>query len=84
MTCVQPPLCGLSEVYSNDFTHHSISGCTDHFAGTELEGLEITRRVMATLNIKKNSVQPPGEYYSLCYLFVILLKMIVIQVIQYC
>ena len=60
----QHPLCGLSAMYSNDFTHHSISGCTDHFAGTELEGLETTRRIMATLNMDKNSVQPSGEYYE--------------------
>ena len=60
----QYPQSGLSVVYSNDFIHPSISGCTDHFAGTELEGLETTRRIMAALNMDKNSVQPPGEYYE--------------------
>ena len=40
----------------------SISGCTDHFAGTESDGLAIIRRIIANLNMKKNSLQTSGTY----------------------
>ena len=33
----------------------SISGCTDHYAGTESDGFAIIRSVMANLNMQKRS-----------------------------
>lgn len=38
----------------------SISGCTDHFAGTESDGLATIRRIMDNLNMKKHSLQTLG------------------------
>lgn len=50
--------------------HCSISGCTDHFASSEEEALQITRAIVGALNlplstgVRRTEAQPPSRQCS--------------------
>ena len=60
-----------SEELGGAHVHCAISGCTDHFASSEEEAIEITRRVVASLNRNQSCdhsvmscVQPEAPLYG--------------------
>lgn len=52
-----------SEELGGAKVHCTISGCTDHYAGTEEEAMEITRGIVASLNLvpQQRRVSPVEE-----------------------
>lgn len=59
-----------SEELGGARVHCTISGCTDHFATSEKEAFEMTRNIVASLNMPKSpsphrlSSRPPAYGYS--------------------
>lgn len=58
-----------SEELGGARVHCTISGCTDHFAKDEKEAMEMTRSIVASLNLPsdgavKGSIQPPAHAAS--------------------